>query len=556
MRDIGQKSSMANTDNTNGSTSAGESAAILPAGVKLIGNRWQIAGMLDRSHATENILAADLATGEQVVVQIFALCGSTQDELRCLDYEAEILRNLDTPWLTPVLATGEEANWRYVVRPYVKGINLRKRLLRGPLDLMDTLFVGRCLFSSLEQIHAQGVLHRDIRPSNIIVSEKSPLDRAVLTGFSLGCHLNASEWTEAESLEASHYHSPEHAGALDCEAGQTSDLYSAGIVLFECLAGHPPFFGDSVGNVLLKQMTSSVTELRMMGLNVPRAFDELLRRLMRKDPQDRYQTAQAVLSDLESIIQSLQDGNREATVVVGRHDLRPTLTEPALIGRQRELDLLDAQIEQAGDGRAATVFLETPSGGGKTRLLGEMAVRAGQTGMWVIRGQGLERHGTRPFQVLHGVMQELIETAEYDASLADKLRLHLGEHFDAVCAALPEMAEAFGWRAGNLLGPEAFGETRSIQALSAFLDALGRQSRPVLIALDDYQWADEMTVKLISHWHRVHYNSENSDCRMLLVAAFRSEEVPDHHLIRGTNPTLHLELAPLGSCTFASFQAA
>ena len=543
---------MANIDNTNGSTSAGEPMAILPAGVKLIGNRYQIAKMFDRSHAGENILATDLATGEKVVVQILALCNSPGDELRRLDYEAEILRSLDTPWLTPVLATGQlttagQENCRYVVRPYVTGVTLRERLQRGPLDLCETLVVGRCLFSSLEQVHAHGVLHRDIRPANVIVSAQPPLQRAVLTGFSLGCHLNASEWTEEESLEASHYHSPEHSGALDCEAAEASDLYSAGIVLFECLAGHPPFCGDSVGSVLLQQMTSSAAELRKTGLRIPRAFDELLRRLMRKDPQDRYQTAQAVLADLQSITRSLEDGGGKAAVVVGRHDLRPTLTEPALIGRQRELDLLDEQIEEVAQGRAATVFLETPSGGGKSRLLNELTVRAGQAGMWVIRGQGLERLGSRPFQVLQGVVEELIAAAQTDRSLGEMLRFQLGEHLDAVCAALPELAKAFAWETGQSLGPEVFGETRSIQALAAFLDALGRQSRPVLIALDDYQWADEMTVKLIAHWQRFRCGSQESGCRMLLVAAFRSEEVPDHHLIRGSSPTLHLQLDPLGS---------
>ena len=158
------------------------------------------------------------------------------------------------------------------------------------------------------------VLHRDIRPTNIIVSDESPLSAAVLTNFSLGCDAGAGPTTSEDSLDTALYRSPEHAGSMDYDVGATSDLYSAGIVLFECLAGHPPFGGDTVGAVLLTHMTSHVPELRAAGLNVPRPLDELIQRLLRKDPRDRYQTAEAVLLDLEGIAASLDGGTGESAV--------------------------------------------------------------------------------------------------------------------------------------------------------------------------------------------------------------------------------------------------
>ncbi|MBN1911085.1 MAG: response regulator [Pirellulales bacterium] len=493
-------------------------------------------------------MATDLVSGQPAVVRLWTCPPQSHEEQKeQLDRNAELLQIPDNPSLAPVLAMGEESGRFYAVRSFVPGVPLHQRLLRSRLDLRDTLTVGRCLFSALSQLHEQGILHRDIRPANVIVGEQSPLSSAVLAGFYLGTTCQAQELNGQESLEAALYQSPEHAGALDCTVGEAADLYSAGIVLFECLTGRPPFEGDSVGRVLLQQMTSRVPELRAMGLDVPRAVDDLLQRLLRKNPENRYQTARAVLKDIEAITEWLERGSQGDAPIVGLYDRRPTLTEPALVGRQDELAQLDEQIKRVIRGRASTVFLETQSGGGKTRLLRELSIRAVQSGMWVLQGQGSERVGTKPFQVLTGIVEGLIAEGETDPLLAEELRSRLGEHLDAVCAALPELAESFGWETSGALGPEAFGETRSIQALTVFLDALGAGSRPVLIALDDYQWADDMTVKLVAHWHSTRSHAKDANCRVLLTIAFRSEEVPALHPLRKMEPTLWLQLAPLGA---------
>jgi len=516
-------------------------------GARLLG-RFRTTRLLNRSRGTEAWLGTDTSSGDLVVIKMVPLGSLSAVARMRLEYEAEVLRKLESPWLTRVLETGREADRFCVVRPYVPGITLRQRLVRSGLDPHEALTVAYCLFSALKEVHAHGVLHRDIRPANVIVADESPLTTAVVTDFSLGCCTNASAWTGEESLEAALYRSPEHAGALDCDVGECSDLYSAGIVLFECLAGRPPFGGDRAGEVLLEHVTSSVPELRTMGLEVPRALDELVQRLLRKDPRDRYQSAQAVLADLESIALSLRRGEREpACVVVGLHDRRPTVTEPAFVGRQQELTQIEEQIRQLGGRRSATVFVEAESGGGKTRLLSEVAVRGVQAGMWVLRGQGSEQVGQRPFQVFDGIVEELMSAAGGHPSLADALRARLGEHLDAVCAALPELAGAFGWEAAGTRGPEAFGETRSIQALSAFLDALGSEDCPALIIFDDCQWADEMTVKLLAHWHSARSRPVDAGPPVLLVAAFRSEEVPADHLLRRFHPALHLRLAPFAA---------
>ncbi len=120
------------------------------------------------------------------------------------------------------------------------------------------------------------------------------------------------------------------------------------------------------------------------------------------------------------------------------------------------------------------MLLEAESGGGKSRLLAEFAQRGAQQGAWILRGQGLDQAAQRPFQLLTGVAEDLDhDSAHWNPRLEEKIRIGLGDHQDAACSALPELAKLFGSSAISQLGPEEHGETRSVQALTALLDALG-----------------------------------------------------------------------------------
>ena len=145
-----------------------------------------------------------------------------------------------------------------------------------------------------------------------------------------------------QSLDAALYLSPEQAGSIDHDVTETSDLYAAGVTLFHCLAGRPPFTGSTLGAILFEHMTACVPELRAMGIAVPRALDELVGRLLRKDPRDRYQSAEAVLADLDVIAAALAQDEAEPAVVIG------ALRRPA------DADRAGVRRARARAGRAST----------------------------------------------------------------------------------------------------------------------------------------------------------------------------------------------------------
>ena len=362
-----------------------------------------------------------------------------------------------------------------------------RRIAGGKADgdaQRETLAVGRALLSALRDLHAHRVLHRRVRPTNIIVSEDGPLVTATLVDFGpAGCV--QSEGGLDRPVEAARYVSPEQAGLIDQDVTEASDLYSAGLVLHRCLAGESPFHGDSVGAILFEQMTGSVAGLAQLGPAVPRALDEVIQRLLRKDPRDRYQSAEAVLNDLEAIAEGLRGGGADPVVVIGARDRRDTLTEPAFVTRGAELDRLDTQIQRTRGGHGGLVLLEGESGSGKTRLLAETTYRASQHGLRVFRGLATVEIAQNPLRVLEGIAGGVLAATKSEPEYAAAAR-RIG-----VTPAVRARCRNCGTcstREPPRTRAESVGESRTVRP-GTIPSGPGLSRRSAVVILDDCRWA-------------------------------------------------------------------
>ncbi|MGC3971655.1 MAG: AAA family ATPase [Pirellulales bacterium] len=459
-----------------------------------------------------------------------------------LEHEVGILQSLPPEQFAVTVEFGRVDDLLYWVRPHVAGTPLECNPSTPTPTVEEALRFGSALFSCLVELHDRRTLCRNLQPANLIVPVDGAAGNFVLTDYGLGAVMGDDEAAE-RSINDVLYLSPEQAGSLDCDVAAPADLYAAGALYFHYLTGRPPYEGPTVGAVLLRHMTAHVPKLRSLGLDVPRTLDEIVQRLLRKDPRDRYQSAAAVVADLQKLAEAWQAGEQDPQFVVGLADRRRTLTEPAFVSRSRELQQLDVQLKNLRLGRGGVVALETESGGGKSRLLDEVAQRARCQAIWVLRGIGTNDVGQKPFQVLDGIVQEVIAAVGGDVPLRDRLRERLGDRRSGVVAVLPQLAEILGRDDSRDLGPEAFAEARSIQALVHLLDALGAAGRPALVMLDDCQWADESAVKLILQWSTAVTERAAGANHVSLIAAFRSEEVEAGHALRTLQPSLHLRLA-------------
>lgn len=518
---------------------------IVAAGGSIAGGRFVLDESLGGNHAARTYLARDTQSGETTIAKAVPTSALAAGALMRLEYDANLLARVESDWFARVLHAGHEEACFWIVSRYVPGRSLKERLAAGPLDLRETINVARSVLSALNDLHGQRVLHRSVRPANIIINADGPITRATLVDFGTIRPIDVDDQRRRHTLEVAQYVSPEQAGSIEHDLTAASDLYSAGIVLFHCLAGQPPFRGDTVGAVLFEHMTVPIPHLKTSGRSVPRALEELIHRLLRKDPRDRYQTAGAALFDLEAIDAGLSHGNLDPDVVIGAHDKRFTLTEPSFVGRVEQLRALDSVIDHARAGQGQLVLLESESGGGKSRLLEETARRAARAGCRVLRGQGTSEVAQRPFRLLGGIVDGILTAARSDSSLIATLGTSLEEHREAITAALPGLASIFEGSSSATTAPEETGEARTIQSLAKFFDALGTAEQPALVILDDCQWADELTYKLLRRWQYDDAGPKSHQRHVSLIVAFRAEELPPDNLLRKIDNIAHLRLPPL-----------
>ncbi|HWJ80803.1 MAG TPA: EAL domain-containing protein [Nocardioides sp.] len=497
--------------------------------------------MLKQGNGVGTFLAEDTTTGADVVVKVIdASVVHAAARLR-FEHETAVLRRLSGSGLAELHASGAVDNHLYLVQPRVPGQTLESRLLAGRLDVRSVLHVGIEIARALSVAHEAGIVHRDVKPANVIVAGRGRIDSVTLIDFGFARSALLDESVREDLVGTVRYLAPEAAGLLSATPDERSDLYAVGIVLFECLTGRPPFPGPGVSDLLRQHLSSTAPSVCDVRPDVPRVLDAIVHRLLRKDPVDRYQSAAALAYDLEALRAALEDGDDDPHLTIGRVDHRQHLTDAAFVGREAELASLHALVSEISTGGSGLVLLDAESGGGKSRLLAEAASQAVGSGVTVLRGQGIRDGVQLPFALLQGVARDLL--ADDAAPLRDGLRERLGESAQVTGNVLPPLRALLEVAEDDpgldAFGPDDFGEERSLAALRQFLSALATRAAPVLLVLDDCQWADDLTVRLLAETFAP---GAEPPAHLGVVAAFRSEEVgPDAPLRRiPTAKPLHL----------------
>jgi signal transduction histidine kinase/CheY-like chemotaxis protein len=516
-----------------------------PSGVgNLYASRYEITQVIREAPPTRTMFAVDTQAGARVVVKALQRSGLARGTIARIEHEAAVRQRIECDLLAPIVMFGESEDELYVVMPAIAGTSLGTQLESGPLSVLQALAIGRQLFTALKQLHGHRALHRDITPANVIVdsslTEFGRFGRAMLVDFGTVRCFHPERLVGGYECARVAYMSPEEAGSIDADVGPQSDLYSAGMVLFHCLAGRPPFTGDNAGTILFEHVTSPVPHLQNINSAVPRALDELVQRLLRKDPHDRYQSAAAVAHDLQAITRALEAGQRQPQITIGATDVRCTLTDPAFVARANELGDVQDFLDRTRRGRGATMLIEGESGGGKSRLLAEVAMQARRDGLRVMRGQATTRVGDIPFRLLDGIVDGVLSACSADPRLLARMIEELGDHVDTLVSSLPRLQKLFAAQLSAASSPAAFGENRTIEALARFLDVIGNEQHPVVIILDDCQWADELTCKLIRRFN----SAKGFGKYVSVIVAFRSEEVAAEHTLRSMVTSAHICLQP------------
>ncbi len=430
-----------------------------------------------------------------VVVKLSPDAALDPDQERLLWHEASALASLRSPRFAPLLAFGRTAQGLALATEKLPGRSLESELESSPLAPSKALAIAHGLTGALEELHALGYVHGDLKPAHILIQEQPDGEIGIaLCDFGLSRRLLQ---TAPQSTGATfRYAAPEQLGLLREPVSPASDLYALGLILREML-GAPL----SHGSLTLQELRDLPPPPELHG-----PLAELLRRLNRLHPDERYSTARGLLHDLD-----LLRRDRSTTLALGTLDARDTLVEPSLVGRQRELKEIEARLVP----KAPPLFLSAHSGLGKTRLLEAVAERA--------RSRGQTVFTTRAIAPREGTSFPLWEVLSLELGAWLKARPDLLSH---ACQRLEQrsavLSQAFaGLRLlSPIPEPTPYPLDTVLESLLILLQAL-QEKEPLLFVFDDVQSADTFTCRFLGQ----------ASLPVPVVAAFRSSEVDANHLL-------------------------
>ncbi len=401
--------------------------------------------------------------------------------------------------------------------------SLASRIARRPLAVGELLSVGADIARALAALHEHGIVHRDINPSNVVRSGDGSRVQVIDLGIALDTAATGRSAPRMfEGTPA--YTSPEQTGRFNRAVDHRADLYGLGATLFELATGRVPFAGTSLAELFHAHIAVSPPSLNDIRGDLPPAFEQIVRRLMQKSPERRYQTAEGVLWDLERLVE------RESLDVIGQRDFpgEPNWSV-SLHGRGAERAALLDALDECVDGAMRFVTICGSSGIGKSALVGELQAPVVERHGHLVEGKfdqfGMASAAGGVAMALRGMVHQMLALppdalAQHRQQLADSL----GSSARALAPMVPEI-EALLPDAPPLdvIDGAAAGH-RLRRAVRALVGSLASETRPLVLFIDDVQWADAASLGLLESL----FDPEPMQWVMVLLA-WRHNEVLEGH---------------------------
>ena len=429
-----------------------------------------------------------------------------------------------------------------------------------PLPAGELAGLGLGLARAVAGMHRRGVIHRDITPANIAVSDDGV---PCLVNFALAAPLaeiRPAFTHHAQIVGTLAYLAPEATGRTGRPVDQRADLYALGATLYELATGGPPFGTGDPLRLIHDHLARVPAQPAQANPAIPGPLSAIIMHLLEKEPDNRYQTADGLVYDLERL-RNAQTHPAAAVFRAGEHDVPVRLLPPSrLAGRDGELAALQEAFEDALAGRCRGVLVAGAPGVGKSALADQLRpVVTGADG-WFVAGKFDQLRRDLEFDAVHQAFRALgrLLLAEPDDELA-KLREQilgaLGPNAGLLAAVVPEFAALLAVPPDA--GDPLTAQTRVQRAGAAALRAVASRKRPLVVFLDDLQWAGRTPLGLVD----LVLSEERVD-GLLLVGAYRDEDVDAAHplatpLSRWRNQVAvrHLRLGSLPEPSLAAMVA-
>jgi predicted ATPase/HPt (histidine-containing phosphotransfer) domain-containing protein len=495
--------------------------------------------------------------GHGVVIKQVATDYPSAEQLTELRHEYALLRRLSdagAPVAEP-LELVRHGRSLALVLSRAPGRSLSAIIEEGPVDAVRFCDLAIAITRCLEAVHARGIVHKDIKPAHYFVDDAS--GRAILIDFGMATVLTQEHARPApiDRLEGTFaYIAPEQTGRMNRSVDRRSDLYSLGVTLYELATGQLPFQGKDALELIHAHLARTPLPLSALRPELPPMLSAIVLRLLEKVPDARYQTASGLSADLDHLRTLVMKGDAGDRFELGRDDHSDELRIPEkLYGRSEQRRALIAGFERVRAGATELLLITGPAGVGKSALVNEVhreLVRGGH----FVSGKFDQYDRSKPYSALAVACGEIVRVHLAASPLAleawkQRVTSALGEHARVVTDVVPELELALGPQPQLLPLPPSEAQNRFERSFRQFLQVSATNGWPLVLFLDDLQWADSASLSVLRH-----VLSSGEQRHLLLIGSYRSEEVSSSHplavcldALHERLPIHHIEIGCLGA---------
>lgn len=423
------------------------------------------------------------------------------DEMRLrFTREAIALAQMKNPNIIEISSIFESQGRSFLIMEFVDGQSLDSLIKSGPLGEAQIVSIAKGVASALSEAHALGVVHRDIKPHNMLLAgDAQQTPKLIDFGF-IAQQTQKSE-ENGQFVGTFLYSSPEQMGMLKRPVDGRSDLYSLGVVLYECATGFVPFQSNDVGALAHKHLNEKPASIEEKNSKISKGLQSIIYKLLEKEPDDRYQTAYGLIQDLSHLAQINQELSANKPAMLGLSDRLDAINlQMPFVGRDAELKQLLNQWESALKGKGSVVLVEGDPGMGKSRLLRELTKRAkelsGDGKSLILMGKAVagDPLPLAPIrECIDGYIRQVFsKPPEERKQVEGKLQKMIGEFAPVLKSFSPLMAKLL---ADTPVTDETFSQEVYQNAIVEFIVRLARMhsTTATIVLIDDIQWADGLT---------------------------------------------------------------
>lgn len=471
-----------------------------------------------------------------VILKVLGSEYPTPEQVARFRREFEITSNLDHDGAIRAFSLLKSGNQPVISLEDFGGESLIRVLLARSLDLREFLSLAIRITDLLASIHRRNIIHKDINPSNIVWNQNSDEVKLIDYGISTTLTKENPEVRNPEVLEGTlAYMSPEQTGRMNRAMDYRTDLYSLGVTFFRMLSGRLPYESDDPMELVHCHIARVAPELRELAPDVDPVIASIIKKLMSKTAEDRYQSAVGLKVDLERCLEQLNATGAIQDFPIGERDASDRFQIPQkLYGREKEVQTLLDSFARVSQGATEMMLVTGFSGAGKSALVHEIQKPLVESRGYFIHGKFDQLNRSKPYASLIQAFQELVrqlltESEKQVTVWREKILEGLRSNGQIIVDVIPEVELIIGPQDPVPELPPVESQNRFHLVFQTFVETFAGRDHPLALFLDDLQWADLPSLKLIEQ-----IMTDPSMKFMLLIGAYRSNEVGEAHPVHLT----------------------